>query len=121
MKFENQKNQSVREIQKIIRKKVTSKQIKTIDFANNLRTHKFSSDEEKNSMLKHYCKVVLTSDLISALFVELDHEPTIVTFKLQNQIRRGMRNTSLLNEFSFGNEAPLPKWYANTTELKVHN
>ena len=100
-----------RQIQYIVKRNVTVKQIATLEFADFLRNYTFNSLDEKNVVLRNYCDIVLTPDRICATFIDLGFSPSIKTFDLQLKIRRGKNNNDVLAEFNCKDELAIPKWY----------
>ena len=110
-----------REIQNIVKRKVTVRQILTLEFADYLRHYTFNTLDEKNAVLKKYCEIVLTRDRICAIFIELVQPVSIQSFKLENKIRRGTKNQKVIDEFKFTDGLVIPNWYRTSKIKNISN
>ena len=110
-----------REIQNIVKRKFTVRQILTLEFADYLRHYTFNTLDEKNAVLKKYCEIVLTRDRICAIFIELVQPVSIQSFKLENKIRRGTKNQKVIDEFKFTDGLVIPNWYRTSKIKNISN
>ena len=110
-----------RKIQNIVKRKVTVSQITTLEFADYLRSYTFNTLDDKNAVLKNYCEIVLTRDRICAIFIELVPPVSIKSFELENKIRRGSKNQTVIDEFTFTDGLVIPNWYRTSKIKEISN
>jgi hypothetical protein len=111
---QEEKKELAKQIEKIVKRKLTIRQISTADFADYLRTYTFDSLREKNLVLKNYCNIVLDKDLIYAIFIDLGPSPSIKSFDMQIRICRGKSKQDVFNEFSSNDDLVIPRWYRSS-------
>jgi hypothetical protein len=101
---------------KIFYESHSAKEIRTKEFLDKLRSHKFATEEELSEALAAWTHATWTKNVALAIHIRIEGEPSIRQLSLQHRLREGMEYRHIVEEYDYDGPINFPKWYINALE-----